>query len=428
MKRFLTGKDGTQPKRRMSDIWEPCTQTDDTDTDTKLALLTSLYPDYSLDSLLELLLASQGSTKAVCDIIDGLVTFKPAHQNSLQTSVTEYCSSARKRSATEGDGKDDAYWTALHSRGRQKNSAGMSKVIHLYSSTAIEALMPCTFHPFVLPAELANDLLSQLLSDSVSWKPNRFRLFNREVSSPHTTCFYANPSKVDAFRKEYRYYGDSVRETIPFTEIMIRIQHLVEKLVNEELVWRGHQRFQHKGRWTAEVAFCNRYDGPNESVGYHSDTLTYLGPMPVIASLSLGVTREFRLRHRSSETVPTYSIHLPHNSLLIMHAPCQEDFKHSVVPSRVIDVHPISGSSRFNITYRMYRTCFAPSKTPICKCGVPMNLRSASKPNDSGSRYFWTCSAAYQKEQDCKELKWANFNNDGEPLTSTDSSHIVHET
>lgn len=40
--------------------------------------------------------------------------------------------------------------------------------------------------------------------------------------------------------------------------------------------------------WRANVAASNRYEGASESVGFHSDQLTYLGPYPTIASLSLG--------------------------------------------------------------------------------------------------------------------------------------------
>lgn len=42
--------------------------------------------------------------------------------------------------------------------------------------------------------------------------------------------------------------------------------------------------------WHANVAASNRYEGSQEGVGFHSDQLTYLGPYPTIASLSLGAS------------------------------------------------------------------------------------------------------------------------------------------
>ena len=84
-----------------------------------------------------------------------------------------------------------------------------------------------------------------------------------------------------------------------------------------------------------------------QTVGAHADQLTYLGPYPTIASLSLGVTRNFRLRGVPSlqslnEPPPrTYDIQLPHNSLCIMGASCQERFKHGIPPARSIDLFKI---------------------------------------------------------------------------------------
>jgi len=90
-------------------------------------------------------------------------------------------------------------------------------------------------------------------------------------------------------------------------------------------------KYQSPQQWKANTAFVNCYDGGKENVGYHADQLTYLGPRAVIGSLSLGVASEFRVRKIVAEGVEyrksdgtladaqgQISIHLPHNSLLIM--------------------------------------------------------------------------------------------------------------
>lgn len=97
-----------------------------------------------------------------------------------------------------------------------------------------------------------------------------------------------------------------------------------------------------------------------QSVGFHSDVLQYLGPFPTIASLTLGCTRPFRLRpflpsgnNTNSSDQPvapppqirTLDIILPHNSLLIMHAGCQERYKHAVPPMNGMDVFRLPKSS-----------------------------------------------------------------------------------
>ena len=69
---------------------------------------------------------------------------------------------------------------------------------------------------------------------------------------------------------------------------------LVERVVNEEMKKRDRFPLEWKGYsgqdriWRANVAASNCYEGTKESVGWHSDHLTYLGPYTTIASLSLG--------------------------------------------------------------------------------------------------------------------------------------------
>ncbi|KAK5004748.1 hypothetical protein LTR28_008517 [Elasticomyces elasticus] len=90
------------------------------------------------------------------------------------------------------------------------------------------------------------------------------------------------------------------------------------------------------------------------------------------------------------------SIHLPHNSLLIMHAEMQEEWKHSIAPSAAIDPHPLAGNKRLNITYRWYKESLHPRFTP---------------------RYIWMCHAGYTPGQKgCGFFEWAVFTEDGEPV------------
>jgi len=112
--------------------------------------------------------------------------------------------------------------------------------------------------------------------------------------------------------------------------------------------------------WHPTYALANLYKDAQESVGSHSDRLTALGPLPTVASLSLGATRTFRLHpadaavglaaaaeataqaghgasssntHAGSGDSPrltSVDIELPHNSLLIMWPRTQEEWLHEV--------------------------------------------------------------------------------------------------
>jgi len=189
----------------------------------------------------------------------------------------------------------------------------------------------------------------------------------------------------------------------------------VQTAVNEEITQRikhhypdGKKlKYQSPVEWKPNAAFVNCYKGGNESVGYHSDQLTYLGPRAIIGSLSLGVAREFRVRKifaRDDDDQPgskdqradaegQIAIHLPHNSLLVMHAEMQEEWKHNIQAAAVIDPHPIAGNKRINITYRYYRESFHPRYTPRCKCGVATVLRCVQRKKENRGRYMWMCHA-----------------------------------
>ncbi|KAI0797728.1 hypothetical protein C8Q75DRAFT_801649 [Abortiporus biennis] len=329
---------------------------------------------------------------------------------------------------------------------------------------------PCTMHTSVLPPELACRLFYTMIYLSHTWGRNEWFLFDRMVESPHRTSFFvryqnsdgSNPSGMDE-AAEFWYNGRRTGPSPPFPPEMEEACEYIERIVNSEmrkrhrfpLEWGGEPPTNSDGDkmgeenivWRANVAASNCYEGGKESVGLHTDKLTYLGPYPTIASLSLGTTRIFRLREvipteeKSGRAARTYNIPLAHNSLTIMHASCQETFKHAIPPQRTIDAfhptypppphlssffskhsptNPCTSSdndlssktetpciiaptlanaesdpystksippkasiqpfnSRINITFRFFRPDYSPSRTPKCKCGVPCILRPDMK-------------------------------------------------
>ena len=201
---------------------------------------------------------------------------------------------------------------------------------------------------------------------------------------------------------------------------MRKVSHKVRTAVNAEVADRikNHYpdgkklRYQSPDEWIPNAAFVNCYKGGGENVGYHSDQLTYLGPRAVIGSLSLGVAREFRVRrivardenlnkggkpkHQDNvraDAEGQIAIHLPNNSLLVMHAEMQEKWKHSLNKASVIDPHPIAGNRRINVTYRHYRESFHPRYTPRCRCNVATVLRCVQRKKENRGRYMWMCQA-----------------------------------
>ena len=376
-------------------------------TDIKLATLTSLFPNLDQAWLLDLLISANGSVEAA--------------RNSLSCSVQ--ASSPRKRSAV-GIG----YQTSLSSF-RKAEESGLDlpstkrrqltrkgQTLHLYSPEDIAGHTPCSIIHNFLPAKEADSLLSELLAEASTFERQTFKLFDNVVQSPHSACFYVNSLEETVKAKtEYLYNGQYLTDVRQLTPEMCTVSSKVQKAVNAEITARiqSHYpggkklKYQSPKEWIPNAAFVNLYQGGTESVGYHSDQLTYLGPRAIIGSLSLGVAREFRVRKivaRDDEDVASakdsradaegqVAIHLPHNSLLVMHGEMQEEWKHSIHPAAVIDPHPIAGNRRINVTYRYYRDTFHPRYTPRCKCGVATVLRCVQKKKMNRGRYMWMCHA-----------------------------------
>jgi len=449
----LSGPHQQVSERKVVDIGAgPGTGGEEESTDVKLAILASLHPERAQDDLLETLLSCEGSVEQSLEALSSSTTTSPQKRRALTIGVQSALPYVSK--ANGGPAQ------SLTKRGR---------TLHLYSSSDIAAHTPCSIIHNFLPPHLANALLHELLPEVSSYTSATFKLFDNVVQSPHTACFYVT-DKISQIkqREEYLYNGsnlDDVRELLP---VMREVSDLVRAAVNDEIKTRisthypdGKKlKYQSPKEWQPNAAFVNCYNGAQQSVGYHSDQLSYLGPRAVIGSLSLGVAREFRVRRivppdeEPTSTSPSksgdriarsqtdiqgqISIHLPHNSLLVMHAEMQEEWKHSIAPAQSIDPHPVAGNKRINITYRWYREEFHPNYTPRCRCGVPTVLKCVQKRKETRGRYMWMCQVGGRVDAKstkseggvngngggtgtgntggCGYFEWAEFTDDGDPI------------
>jgi alkylated DNA repair dioxygenase AlkB len=90
------------------------------------------------------------------------------------------------------------------------------------------------------------------------------------------------------------------------------------------------------------AVLCNLYRNGNDSVGLHADAEPEMGP--VIASVSLGAERLFRLKRQNGEIV--FAERLPSGSLFVMAGRTQKNFKHEVPKEPGVD------QPRINLTFR----------------------------------------------------------------------------
>ena len=353
---------------------------DDLDTDTKLAILYSLFP-LSHGELLEVLISADGSLEKAQDALNGAATTAPQiqipprkkHMTNTQRPLSAFLPTGTKIKTATPTSSTTTTITSLPKPQR-------GKPLLLFSPEHVAALTPCRLVTQFLPTKLANDLLLELVDEAKGFakkgsEVTRFRLFDREVWSRHTNGFYVrrgkggegydptegvgNGNDVEG-QVLYTYSGlkeDKVRE---FTEKMESTTQLVEQKVREIIHERwarelrenaatatataiadtssstllpselGVRKYESPCPWTTNAAIVNCYDGGGETVGWHADQITHLGPMCTIASVSLGVGREFGLKKESAAEGEggVVKVWLPHNSLLVMEAGTQEEWKH----------------------------------------------------------------------------------------------------
>lgn len=391
-------------------------------TDSKIEKLSLIYPSIEKSTLLELLLACNGSQKGTENLINE--SLPPSQQP--------------KRRKAEGPLYQSSLSSIILSDNDQQNSVkrrhlnsdyATTKTMKRTSSRALLLYQPEDvkrhLHPYVslhrpfLSPDLSNRLLQHLCKNiKPQLKANEFYLFGQLCKSEHELGMFSRSNDPEA--ENLIYNGKNV-STKTYTDILEEVSKVAEDFINEKIIPQQNQvlpfqQVDSKREWKAEKCVINYYKNSANHLDWHSDRLNHMGPHNYIVSISVGATREFRVRRNydniedSKNPSPIYSIVVPHNSVLIMHPGCQEEYKHCVnTMSGPLEVHNISGTGRFNLTFR-YFPLYYTKNVPKCKCNMNMSLRRAYKDVRTRGKYFWTCEGKYQ-EKDCGAFHWADFTN-----------------
>jgi alkylated DNA repair dioxygenase AlkB len=187
------------------------------------------------------------------------------------------------------------------------------------------------FIPRFLPKTRA-DAYFQWLLDAADWEQHEIRIGGRIVASPRLSAWYGDPGAT------YRYSGLFL-EPRPWLPVIEELKVQVEKASG----------------WLFNSVLLNLYRDGSDSMGWHSDDEPELGQRPVIASISLGATRRFRLRHKKQADLEPVVVGLEHGSLLIMKGETQRFWKHQLPKTKRVS------RPRINLTFR--RICAAPSSS-----------------------------------------------------------------
>lgn len=185
--------------------------------------------------------------------------------------------------------------------------------------------------PGFLPPASA-DALQRWLCANACWQTERVRLFGREHVAPRLVAWYGEAGVA------YRYSG------------AVRVAR----------GWPGPLRClaRRLGRavgWRFDYVLATRYRDGRDCLGWHADDERELGAAPVIASVSLGAERMFRVRPRHGGR--SVGQPLGHGSLLLMWGESQQRCKHSV-PRTARDV-----GERLNLSFRRLREVYPPQES-----------------------------------------------------------------
>lgn len=188
-------------------------------------------------------------------------------------------------------------------------------------------------HPLALPEarldydphwldQAASEALFAQLRGELAWEVHRLALFGRQIDSPRLSCWIGDPDAA------YRYSGTHF-EPHPWPTTLLPIR---ERLAGELGI-------------NFNSVLANLYRGGADAMGWHSDDERELGAEPVIASVSLGETRKFVLKHRK-EAGRKLALELPQGSLLVMSGGTQRHYRHALPRTRR------TVGERINLTFR----------------------------------------------------------------------------
>lgn len=174
------------------------------------------------------------------------------------------------------------------------------------------------FPRFFDAAECAS-LLETLLTET-PWRQDTLKFGGKAVLVPRLQAWYGD--------RAYGYSGLKLTP-LPWTPVLDGIRRKVSGACGLEF----------------NSALLNYYRDGNDSVAWHADDERELGPDPLIASLSLGATRRFELKHRVHR-LTKMNILLENGSLLLMGSGLQRHWVHQLPKDPGITL------PRLNLTFR----------------------------------------------------------------------------
>ena len=169
--------------------------------------------------------------------------------------------------------------------------------------------------------EEKKDLWFKSCLHDLNWETGFIKIFGKTHQIPRLQAWYAD-NEI-----EYTYSGKKLQRH-NWNNLLLEIKEKIENITSFKF----------------NSVLANLYRDRNDSMGLHSDDEKELGKKPVIASLSLGETREIYFKHKNKKL----NLIIPQASgqLIVMHGKTQEYWKHEIKKTKKIK------KPRINLTFR----------------------------------------------------------------------------
>ena len=165
------------------------------------------------------------------------------------------------------------------------------------------------------------DLWYEACLENLYWETGFIKIFGKNHQIPRLQAWYADQNI------EYRYSGKKLNRH-DWNGILLEIKQNIEHITSHKF----------------NSVLANLYRDGNDSMGLHADDEKELGINPVIASLSLGESRDIYFKHKNIKT----SLNIPQTSgqLIVMHGNTQKYWKHEIKKTKK------PKKPRINLTFR----------------------------------------------------------------------------
>lgn len=178
------------------------------------------------------------------------------------------------------------------------------------------------YYPDFIEPDEAHKLYQTIYRET-NWQQDDIKIFGKVYAQPRLTALYADNEKPYS-------YSNITMYPSAFTFALSEIKKRIEAIADTSFT----------------TCLLNLYRDGKDSNGWHSDDEKELGINPVIASISLGARRVFKLRNKEDYSLKTQLI-LDSGSLLLMKGETQHNWQHQIPKTS----KPVG--SRINLTFRV---------------------------------------------------------------------------